>query len=201
MGQRDKRIDGYIKSAAPFAQPILKHLREVVHAACPEVEETLKWSMPSFMYHGILCGMAAFKQHVTFGFWKHALIVEAGDSKREEAMGSFGRLTDVSQLPSKRVLSGYIKQAMRLNEEKISARPKPKGKPRPAPTVPSDLRAAMARNAKAKASFTQFSPSQQREYVEWVTEAKRPETRATRIATTVDWLSQGKHRNWKYENC
>jgi uncharacterized protein YdeI (YjbR/CyaY-like superfamily) len=201
MPPRDKRIDAYIKSAAPFAQPILKHLREVVHAACPEVEETLKWRMPSFMYHGMLCGMAAFKQHATFGFWKHALIVKGGDAKHEEAMGSFGRITDVAQLPSKRVLTGYIKEAMKLNEEKTKAPPKPKAKPRPAPAVPADLRTAMARSPRAKAHFTKFSPSQQREYVEWVTEAKQPATRARRLATTIEWLSEGKHRNWKYENC
>lgn len=201
MGQRDKRIDAYIAHAAPFAQPILTHLRTVVHAACPEVEETLKWGMPTFMHHGILCGMAAFKQHATFGFWKHKMIVEHRDLEREPAMGHFGRLTDVSELPSKRVLTGYIKIAMRLNEGKTNAPPKPKAKPRPAPAVPVDLRTALAQSAMAKATFAKFSPSQRREYIEWVTEAKRPETRARRVATTIAWLSEGKRRNGKYENC
>ena len=178
MPTRDKRIDAYITRSAPFARPIIKHLREVVHAACPDVEETLKRGMPTFMHHGILCGMAAFKQHATFGFWKHKMIVEQRDLEREPAMGHFGRLTDVAELPSKRVLTGYIKIAMRLNEEKIKAPPKPKVKPRPAPTVPADLRSAMARSAKARATFQGFSPSQRREYIEWVTEAKQPGTRA-----------------------
>ena len=201
MPARDKRIDAYITRAAPFAQPILTHLRAVIHAACPDVEETLKWGMPTFMYHGILCGMAAFKQHATFGFWKHKMIVEQRDLKREPAMGHFGRLTDVTELPSKRALTGYIKQAMRLNLERVKAPPKPKAKPRPALAVPGDLRTALARNAKAKATFEKFSPSHRREYIEWVTEAKRPETRARRLATTLGWLSEGKSRNWKYVNC
>ncbi len=199
MGQRDKRIDSYINRAAPFAQPILTHLRAVVHAACPEVEETLKWGMPTFMHHGILCGMAAFKQHATFGFWKHSLIVKQRDSKRDEAMGSFGCLTDLSQLPSKRILTGYVKKAMRLNEAGIKV--PSKRTPRRALSVPADLRTALARSAKARATFAEFSPGQRREYLEWVTEAKRPETRARRVATTIEWLSEGKHRNWKYENC
>jgi uncharacterized protein YdeI (YjbR/CyaY-like superfamily) len=199
MPTRDKRVDAYITRAAPFARPILRHLRQVVHAACPEVEETLKWGMPTFMHHGILCGMGAFKEHAIFGFWKHALIVEQSDSKRDEAMGSFGCLTDLSQLPSKRVLTGYVKQAMRLNEEGIKV--PSNRKPRPALPVPADLRTALARSAKAKATFAKFSPSQRREYIEWVTEAKRAETRARRVATTIEWLSEGKRRNWKYENC
>ena len=201
MPAYDKRIDAYIKRSAPFAQPILTHLRAVVHVACPEVEETLKWGMPTFMYHGILCGMAAFKQHATFGFWKHAMLVEHRDLEREPAMGHFGRLTELSQLPSKRVLATYVKQAMRLNVEKMKTPPKPKGKPRPAPTVPADLRVALARNTKAKATFTAFPPGQRREYVEWITEAKQAATRARRLATAVEWLSEGKRRNWKYEYC
>ena len=201
MPSRDKRIDAYITGSAPFARPILKHLREVVHAACPEVEETLKWSMPAFTYHGILCMMAAFKAHAAFHLWKGSLIVMGSDADREPAMGHFGRLTDVAQLPSKKVLSGYIRQAMRLHEAGIRVPTKPKPKPRPAPTVPADLRSAMARSAKARATFQGFSPSQRREYIEWIVEAKQPGTRARRVATTIAWLSEGKRRNWKYENC
>jgi uncharacterized protein YdeI (YjbR/CyaY-like superfamily) len=199
MPTRDKRIDAYIARAAPFARPILTHLRQVVHAACPEVEETLKWGMPTFMHHGILCGMGAFKEHAIFGFWKAALIVEGGDSKRNEAMGSFGCLTKLSQLPTKRVLTGYVKKAMRLNEAGIKV-PSSR-KPRAALPVPADLRTALARSAKAKTTFAKFSPSQRREYIEWITEAKRAETRARRVVTAVEWLSEGKRRNWKYEKC
>ena len=201
MAPRDKRIDSYINRAAPFAQPILTHLRMVVHAACPDVEETIKWGMPFFVYHGILCGMAAFKQHAAFNLRRGSAIVQGGAGASKSAMGDFGRLTDLSQLPSKLVLTGYVKQAMRLNEEEIKAPPKPKPNPRPAPTVPADLRTALAQSATAQATFKKFSPSQRREYIEWVTEAKRAETRARRVATTIEWLREGKRRNWKYENC
>jgi uncharacterized protein YdeI (YjbR/CyaY-like superfamily) len=157
--------------------------------------------MPAFSHHGILCNMAAFKQHASFGFWKHALIVKQGDAKREEAMGSFGRITKLADLPSKKELTGYIREAMRLNEEGVKVPKKPKPKTPAAVAVPADLTAALTRDAKAKAAFAAFSPSHRREYTEWITEAKRPETRAKRLATTIEWLREGKHRNWKYENC
>ena len=201
MGTRDPRVTSYIANAAPFARPILTHLRAVVHEACPDAEETLKWGMPSFMHHGILCGFAAFKAHATFGFWKGSLILDRRGEPAEAAMGNFGRLTAVSDLPAKRVLLGYVRQAMRLNEAGIKARPKSKPKPKPAVRVPADLRSAMVGAPKAQASWQAFSPSQRREYVEWITEAKRPETRQKRVATTVEWLKEGKRRNWKYETC
>ncbi|MEO6067669.1 MAG: DUF1801 domain-containing protein [Gemmatimonadales bacterium] len=121
MGQRDKRIDAYIAKSAPFARPILTHLRAVVHEACPEAEETLKWGMPSFTYHGILCGFAAFKAHATFGFWRGSLIVGTNAAKTRDAMGQFGRITSLKDLPPKRTLLGYVKEAMRLNEQGIKA--------------------------------------------------------------------------------
>ena len=201
MGTRDPRVTAYIANAAPFARPILTHLRALVHEACPEAEETLKWGMPTFMYHGILCGFAAFKAHATFGFWKGALILDARGQPAKVAMGNFGRLTAVADLPARRILLGYIRQAMRLNEEGIKVRPKSKPTPKPAVRLPADLHAAMAGAAKAKASWQAFSPSQRREYVEWITEAKRPDTRQKRVATTVEWLKEGKRRNWKYESC
>lgn len=200
MSTRDPRIDRYIAGAAPFARPILVHLRGLVHAACPGVEETLKWGMPSFTYHGILCGMAAFKQHATFGFWKHSLVVEKGRHPAATAMGSFGRLTSISDLPSKRILTTYIRKAMRLNEEGVSARPKTARTSKPAPRVPTDLRNALATSQKARAAWTTFSPSHRREYIEWITDAKRPDTRERRVATTLEWLILGRHRNWQYES-
>jgi len=203
MAARDPRIDAYISKAPEFAGPILTHLREVVHAACPDVEETLKWSMPSFVYAGsILCNMAAFKQHAAFGFWKGRLIVPGDGASNESAMGQFGRITKLSDLPSKKVLAGYIKQAMKLNEDGVKdpARIKP-AKPRPAPPAPDDLLAALKKNKAAKATFDAFSPSCKREYVDWVVEAKRDETRQKRIAQAVEWMAEGKQRNWKYMSC
>lgn len=201
MGTRDPRVTAYIADAAPFARPILTHLRGVVHEACPAAEETLKWGMPTFMHHGILCGFAAFKAHATFGFWKGALILDARGRPAKTAMGNFGRLTAVSDLPARRVLLGYVRQAVRLNENGVKVRQRAKPTPKPAVRMPADLRSAMDGVARAQATWDAFSPSQRREYVEWITEAKRPDTREKRVATTVGWLKEGKRRNWRYESC
>ena len=199
MGKKDPRIDAYIAKSADFAKPILTYLREAVHAACPDVEETLKWSMPAFMHHGILCGMAAFKEHAACNMWKGSLIV--GDEKDRDAMGQFGRLTKVSDLPSKKVLVGLIKQAVTLNEQgvKVPKVRKPGLERKVVPSeAPPDLAAALKKNAKARTTFDGFSPSHKREYVEWITEAKRDETRKRRLEQAVEMLSEGKTRNWKY---
>lgn len=199
MGQTDPRIDAYIAESAEFARPLLVHLRGVIHGACPEVEETLKWGMPSFVYHGrILCGMAAFKQHASFGFWQGAHIVGPDGGKREEAMGQFGRLTGVKDLPGKRELSGYVKQAMALIDAGVKRPSTQRTTPKPPVEVPPDLAAALKRNAKARKTFDAFPPSQRREYVEWITEAKREATRLKRLEQALEWLAEGKPRNWKY---
>jgi uncharacterized protein YdeI (YjbR/CyaY-like superfamily) len=201
MGTRDARIDDYIAKSAEFARPILTHLRDVVHAACPDVEETMKWSFPHFMYKGMLCGMSAFKEHCAFGFWKGSLIVQKGGDEVERAMGQFGRITKLSDLPSKKVLSGYIKEAMKLNEAgvKVPVRSKPKT-PKEL-VVPDDLASALRANQQARATFDTFSPSHKREYVEWITEAKTQATRSRRLETAMEWMAEGKPRNWKYMNC
>src|SRR5688572_5993732 len=191
----DPRIDAYIERQAEFAKPIPRHLRDAVHAACPDCEETLKWSMPSFMYKGeILAGMAAFKQHATFGFWRGSLVV--GDEQLS-GMGQFGRLTAVGDLPPRRELEALVRKAMQLADDGVKP---PRDKPRKeAFSVPQDLRAAIDANSAAAATFDGFPPSAQREYVDWVTEAKRDETRAKRLAQTVEWLAEGKRRHCKYE--
>jgi uncharacterized protein YdeI (YjbR/CyaY-like superfamily) len=199
MGTKDPRIDTYIARQQEFARPILRTLRQLVHRACPDVEETIKWGHPSFEYHGLLCGMAAFKQHATFGFWKGKLIVDGKGRDLDAAMGQFGRLTSVDDLPAKRVLLGYVKKAMALNESGV--RQKRLVRARPALRVPAAFAAALARHPRARATFEGFSPSCRREYVEWIVEAKQDETRARRIATSLEWLAEGKKRNWKYETC
>ena len=200
MGTRDARIDAYIAKSAEFARPILAHLREVVHAACPDVEETMKWSFPHFDYKGMLCSMAAFKEHCAFGFWKGSLIVEGNDG--EKAMGQFGRITTHADLPSKKVLTAYIKKAMTLNAEGVKSptRSKPKASTREL-IVPDDLTSALAANKAARATFDKLPPSHKREYVDWITEAKTQATRTRRLETAVEWMSEGKPRNWKYMNC
>ena len=196
---RDPRIDDYIARQADFARPILEHLREAVHAARPDVEEAIKWGMPAFLLKGrILANMAAFKAHATFGFWRGGEVV--GDKgAKGEAMGQFGRLTSIADLPPDGELRALIEKAAALVE--AGPAPREKRPPRPEPPVPDDLRAAIDAEPQAAETFAGFPPSCRREYIEWVVEAKRPETRAKRVAQTVEWLAEGKRRNWKYENC
>jgi len=199
MPTRDPRLDAYIAKSSAFAKPILNHIRNLVHAACPNVAETMKWSFPHFDYKGMLCSMAAFKQHCSFGFWKGALIF-GERSEQDEAMGQFGRITTIADLPGDKIIMGYIEKAVRLNEVGIKLPPrKPKLKKRL--VVPADLKASLKKNRRALATFKNFSPSCKREYVEWITEAKRDETRQQRLRTTIEWLAEGKARNWKYMNC
>jgi uncharacterized protein YdeI (YjbR/CyaY-like superfamily) len=199
MGTRDPRIDAYIDKSADFAKPILTHIREVVHAACPDAEETIKWGMPTFMHHGILCGMAAFKQHAAFNLWKADSIV--GGAADRAAMGQFGRITRVSDLPSKKIMTGYIRQLMIRNESgvKTPTARKAGAARKPIPTTPPpDFKAALAGNAKARVTFDGFSPSHKKEYIEWIMDAKRDETRQRRLREAIAMLAEGKTRNWKY---
>lgn len=200
MPAKDPRVDAYIANAAEFARPILQHLRQLVHTGCPAVGETLKWNMPAFEYRGILCGMAAFKQHCTFGFWKGELIFgsRAGEN---EAMGQFGRITSLADLPKDKLILSWIQKAAALNEAGIKKPAPPRSKVKKELVVPDYFRSVLKKNKKARATFEAFSYSHQKEYVEWITEAKREETRAARIKTTLKWLAQGKARNWKYEKC
>ena len=200
MLTKDPRIDAYIANSADFAKPILTHLRKLVHAACPDVEETLKWSMPAFMHKGILCGMAAFKGHCTFGCWKHELIFPKG-SERDGAMGQLGRITALADLPGDKVLLGYLRKAVELNDAGVKKPAPPRPKVKKELVVPEDLAAALKKNKKASATFAGFSYSQKKEYVEWITEARQEATRSRRLQTTLQWLAEGKARNWKYANC
>ena len=200
MGTRDPRIDAYIKKAPEFARPILAYVREIVHAGCPEVVETMKWSHPGFEYQGFLAGMAAFKAHATFGFWKGKLVLgESAD--QTTSMGSFGRLTSVKDLPAKKLLLGYVKAAAKLNALGVKAPPRPKKHPKPEIPVPKELAAALTRDKKAKAHWDAFPPSHRREYLEWITGAKQEATRERRLATAIAQIAEGKSQNWKCQNC
>jgi hypothetical protein len=201
MPSVDPRIDAYIERSAPFAQPVLNHLRKLIHKACPDVVETLKWSMPSFEYKGILCGFAAFKAHCTFGFWKQSLMESDAFPKNKTAMGSFGRITSLKDLPSHEVMSDLIRQAMDLNEKGVKIPRKPAANGKKELAVPAVLTAALKKNRAARHTFENFPYSCKKEYVEWIAEAKTDATRDKRLATTMEWLSEGKRRNWKYEKC
>lgn len=201
----DPRIDAYIAKSAPFARPILKHLRALVHRGCPDVTETMKWSIPHFEHAGkILCGMAAFKAHSTFHFWHQGMDkVVAGTGKvTQEAMGNFGRITRLEDLPDADTLLSFIRQAAALNESGTPGRPRSaaNGKAKEL-AVPDDLAAALKKNQVAAKTFANFSPSHRKEYITWITDAKREETRQKRLATTLEWLAKGKPRNWKYLDC
>ena len=201
MGKKNPRVDAYIAKAAEFAKPILNHLRAVVHEACPEVEEEMKWSSPCFTYKGMFCGMAAFKEHCAFGFWKGALILDKDGNKLSEAWGDRRKITKVSDLPSKKVLTEYIKLAKKLNDDGVKSPMRVKKKEHPELVVPDDLAKALKRNKAAQATFDKFSPSNKREYVAWLTEAKTEATRTRRLETAIEWMAEGKPRNWKYMNC
>lgn len=201
MAKRNPAVDAFIARSRADARPILARVRAAFHAGCPELEERIKWGVPSFEYKGMLGGMAVFKHHVTFGFWKSRLMEDFekafGRPGRASAMGA--RIVSLQDLPAKAALVAFVKEAKRLNDEGIkdSKRARPKRSSRVA--VPADLKAALVKSNSARAAFASFSPSHQREYVQWIVEAKRPATRAKRLATTMEWLAAGKHLNWKYE--
>jgi len=201
---RDPRVDEYISKAAPFAQPILDHLRELVHKANPDITETIKWGMPSFEYKGPCCGMASFKQHVAFSFWKYELIKDPKKHLQDYAakggsgMGNLGRIASLNDLPPDKVIIDFVKQAKKLNDEGVKVRQREK-EPAKALAVPAYFLKAIKANKKAHKTFVEFSPSQKNEYIEWVTSAKTEKTREQRLATAVEWMSEGKRRHWKYE--
>jgi hypothetical protein len=198
MPTLDPRIDAYIAESPDFAQPILAHLRAAVHAACPDVQETMKWSCPHFEYKGLLCGMASFKAHCKLNFWKAALMFPK--TAEGEAIDPFGHLASVKDLPSKSVLAGYVRQAMKLNEEggKTPARAKPATAPL---IVPDYFLAALKVDKAAQAAFDGAAPGFRREYVAWLEEAKTEATRLRRMGQAIEWIADGKSRNWKYEKC
>lgn len=199
MPRCNPEVDAYIARSAPFAQPILKKLRMLFHHGCPGLEEKIKWGCPSFEYKGMLCGMAAFKKHVAWGFWKAKLLKDPKGILKSTASSPMGggSPTSVDELPPDAVLLGLIRQAVALNEAGVKL-PAARKKQRPPLKVPADLTSALKKRPAASRTFAGFSPSHKREYVEWITQAKRPETRAARITQAVEWMADGKPRNWKY---
>lgn len=200
MPVTDPFVDAYIDKAEDFAKPLLRHLRKLVHDACPDVIETKKWSFPHFDYKGMMCSMASFKQHCAFGFWKQSLMDE-GTFPEKNAMGSFGRITSLKDLPNDKTMKALIREAMRLNDEGVKITKPPVSQEKKPLVVPDILLEQLARNDKAAETFNAFPPSCKKEYIQWITEAKTDATRDKRLATTIEWLSEGKRKNWKYEKC
>jgi len=205
--QQSPKVDAYIDKAAPFAQPVLNHLRVLIHKACPEVEEEIKWGRPFFVYRGtILCNVSAFKAHCAFGFWGAEIgkVLREDGVLQEGGMGSLGRITSVKDLPPEKQLLGYIRQAAAFiesgqGETWVAVQRRVVRAPKPQLEVPAEFAAALRRDRKATAAYAALSLSCQREYVEWIAGAKRPETRERRIAQAVTWIAEGKQRNWKYQ--
>jgi len=205
MENKNERIDIYIEKSADFAKPILKHLRSLVHKACPEIKEAWKWSFPHFDFmESSVCSMAAFKQHCTFGFWKASIMPDPEKIltlKERDAMGHLGQIKSLKDLPSDKILITYIKEAARLNKEGITLPPRPKSTKKKELEVPDYFLKALNKNKTAKKVFDKFGYSHKKEYVEWITGAKNEETRQSRMNTALEWIAEGKSRNWKYKSC
>lgn len=195
MARRDRRVDAYIAKSPEFAKPILIHVRSLVHEAVPEAEETIKWSVPHFEYKGILCGMAAFKQHCNIILWKAALI--PGGKGREEK-GQIRNIRTLTDLPDDKTMKHLLREGARLNEEGVKGAPRSKAGKKPV-AIPAELKSALAKNKKAATAFEKFPPSHRREYAEWIADAKGEETRQRRVTSAIEWIAEGKSRNWKYE--
>lgn len=199
MPSTDPRIDAYIANAGRFARPILTHLRRLIHATCPAVKESIKWSSPFYEYKGILAATPSFKAHCKLVLWKSKLVFKDLPAK-DNPDKKLRNLTSLADLPSERILTNCLKRAVALNESTVKLASKPKARREPL-KIPDDFLAALKRNRKAVAAFPKLSPSCRREYVDWIVEAKREETREKRVATALEWIAEGKPRHWKYKKC
>lgn len=200
MGKKIKEVDAYFAKSADFAKPILKHLRELIHKACPDVEEKIKWGMPCFDYKGPIIGLASFKAHVALGFWKASIMKDKDVLLKKEnkgTMGNLGKISSLKELPKDSTIIKWVKEAAKLNEDGVKVDKKTKSKPEL--TAPPYMMKAINGDKKAKETWAKFAPSHKREYTEWITEAKTEETREKRMATMLEWLAEGKQKHWKYQ--
>ena len=197
----DKRVDSYIQKSADYAQPILIHLRKLVHLGCPDTIETIKWGFPHFDYKGMFCSMAAFKNHCAFTFWKAKLLSDSVSlgKNNAEAMGHMGQIKSLSDLPSDKNFISLVKEAVKLNNDGIKLPARQSRTTNTPLEIPTFISISLSKNKSAMEVFNKFSSSHKREYIQWITEAKSEETRNKRIATMIEWLIEGKSRNWKYE--
>jgi uncharacterized protein YdeI (YjbR/CyaY-like superfamily) len=200
MGQKDQRVDAYIVKAAPFAQPVLSHFRELMHKACPEIKENIKWGMPAFELNGIVTTIASFKNHLGIAFHKSALMPDPHKifHSSEDAIGHLGKITSLADLPEDNVLISYIQEAAKLDKEGKKVTKKP-AKPKAEVQMPDYFAAALEKNPAAKQHFESFSPSAKREYIEWLIDAKSEATRNSRLERAMEWIAEGKPRLWKYQ--
>src|SRR5579872_1709140 len=202
MGQYDERVDAYIAKSPDFAKPILIHIRELVHRVAPELSEAMKWGFPFFDYKGPVCQMAAFKRHCAFGFWREKMLNDPKgylkvDGEKSSA-GSFGQILSINDLPPEEVLTDFIHQAIAINEKGVKVEKKPAA-PKPELTMPADFDKLLRANMAAMDNFEKFAPSKKREYLEWFADAKSEATREKRMEQALEWIAEGKSRNWKYQ--
>lgn len=203
---KNPAVDAYIAKSADFAQPILRHVRKLMHRGYPRIEETIKWGVPAFEHAGIVAIMAAFKRHVAFGFW-HEKSIRARLGKdadrvfpKDAKLGMGGRrYLSRGDLPPDATIVRAVKLAVALNAS--GQKPRRVRRPKPPPKAPAYLAAALRKNAKARATWARLTPGRQREYVEWLVEAKRAETRERRLGQALAWLAAGKPLHWKYQDC
>lgn len=202
MGQYNERVDAYIAKSTDFAKPILIHIRELVHRAAPELTEIIKWGFPFFDYKGPVCQMAAFKRHCAFGFWKEKMLNDPKGYLKvdgeESSAGSFGVITSIDDLPPDDVLIDFIHQAIAINEKGIKVEKKPAA-PKAEIAPPAEFEKGLRESPAAMDHFEKFSPSKKREYLEWFAEAKSDATLQKRIDQALEWIAEGKSRNWKYQ--
>jgi uncharacterized protein YdeI (YjbR/CyaY-like superfamily) len=202
MAAYDPRVDAYIEKSAAFAQPVLNHWRELLHAQCPDIVETIKWGFPNFEYHNrTLFNMAAFKQHCSFGFWLAQLLTDPKgvlQLAEKAAMGSIGRIESMKDLPPDTAMKNFIKQSMKLADDGVKVKKEVKKEPAIV-EAPDYFMAELKKHKKALAVFEGFPPSHRKEYIEWITDAKREETRNKRITEAIEMIAEGKSRNWKYK--
>lgn len=197
---KNKKVDEYISQAHDFAKPILNHLRKLIHIACPQAEESIKWGHPHFEYKGLLCNMAAFNKHCAFGFWKAALMKDANllQENNADAMGHSGKIKSLSDLPKDRIIVARVKEAVLLNEKGITLPVRKPSDKKHEISVPLLLQKELIKNKMASDAFNNLSSYHKKEYIDWIDEVKTEKTKLMRIATTIKWLTEGKTKNWKY---
>ncbi|SEW41674.1 Uncharacterized conserved protein YdeI, YjbR/CyaY-like superfamily, DUF1801 family [Chryseobacterium wanjuense] len=201
MEKYDTKVDEYIEKSPDFAKPILQYLRETIHEVCPDAEEAIKWKFPTFMYKGkILCSITSFKQYCSMGFWLHGemkTIKELETNAEKSSMFSLGKITKMEDLPAKPLLKKAILEAMELTDMGVTMK---KAVPSKTETpIPDYFKEVLQHNKKAWEVFEKGSPSFRKEYINWITEAKTEATRNKRMEQAIEWISEGKGRNWKYE--
>lgn len=198
MNEASENITAYIEKATPEFKEVMIALRSVLNNPNFDIKEDWKWGAPNFNNEGMICWLAHFRNHVGMNFFKGTLIKDKYNlftHYREEKGNRQLKFSDINQIIPEQI-EYYIEEAIKLNQENIKVVKKEIDT-----SLPLDLETELNNNPKAKMFFESLAPSYKRDYIEWIEEAKREATRTKRLATTMEWLSEGKKKNWKYENC